>query len=213
LKLQSSNGLRTDTLNCQQNAIWDVGPEDFKQVTVSTGEPILTTMNPGPGSRPTQPGAAVSAYALWQQQKLKRQIREEYLELWEDSVKMTGTGRPLDAIISPVAPYAAPPHGLNRDSSYTSVWNALDYPSYSFPVTRVDPALDPKRSAHRFLSVRDQKNYNLYDPTTFANAPVGLQLSGRTLEEEAVIGMTEIVDNALKSYTKTHPGPRPGHKL
>lgn len=30
------------------------------------------------------------------------------------------------------------------------------------------------------------------------NAPVGLQLVGRTLEEEAVIAMTEIVDAALK---------------
>ncbi|KAK0492980.1 hypothetical protein EDD18DRAFT_1108582 [Armillaria luteobubalina] len=28
--------------------------------------------------------------------------------------KIMGTGRPVDAIITPVAPYAAPPHGLNR---------------------------------------------------------------------------------------------------
>ena len=38
----------------------------------------------------------------------------------------------------------------------------------------------------------------LDDPDTFKGAPVGLQLVGRTLEEEAVIAMTEIVDAALK---------------
>ena len=37
------------------------------------------------------------------------------------------------------------------------------------------------------------------DPKTFFNAPVCLQLSGRTLEEEAVIAMSEIVDAALKA--------------
>jgi amidase len=29
---------------------------------------------------------------------------------------------------------------------------------------------------------------------------VGLQLIGRTLEEEAVIGMTQVVENALKRF-------------
>lgn len=47
------------------------------------------------------------------------------------------------------------------------------------------------------------------DPSTFANAPVGLQLSGRTLEEEAVIAMTEIVDEALKKYKHAQSAPRP----
>lgn len=37
-------------------------------------------------------------------------------------------------------------------------------------------------------------------PELFADAPVGLQLMGRPQEEEAVIAMTEIVDDALKSY-------------
>jgi len=32
----------------------------------------------------------------------------------------------------------------------------------------------------------------------FENAPVGLQVMGRSQEEEAIIAMTEIIDNALK---------------
>ena len=56
----------------------------------------------------------VDAFALWQQQKVKRDIREEYLARWEATSTVTGTGRPVDAILSPVAPYTATPHGLNK---------------------------------------------------------------------------------------------------
>jgi hypothetical protein len=38
------------------------------------------------------------------------------------------------------------------------------------------------------------------EPSTFSNAPVSIQVVGRTLEEEALIAMSEIVDNALKHY-------------
>lgn len=38
------------------------------------------------------------------------------------------------------------------------------------------------------------------NPSTFKGAPVGLQLVGRTLEEEAVIAMTMIVDAAVKEF-------------
>lgn len=37
------------------------------------------------------------------------------------------------------------------------------------------------------------------DPEKWNNAPTALQLVGRTLEEEAVIAMTEVVDRALKA--------------
>lgn len=39
---------------------------------------------------------------------------------------------------------------------------------------------------------------SLDEPEVFRDAPVCLQLVGRTLEEEGVIAMTEIVDAALK---------------
>ncbi|KAK7692917.1 hypothetical protein QCA50_004555 [Cerrena zonata] len=151
------------------------------------------------GFRPSREKVTVSAYQLWQTQKLKTKLRQEYLARWENTTSISGTGRPVDAIISPCAPFAAPPHGKNRDATYTTIWNALDYATCAFPVTKIDPSVDAKKPPHTFLSKKDQKNYDLYDPQVFANAPVGLQLVGRTQEEEAVIAMTEIVDTALKS--------------
>lgn len=42
------------------------------------------------------------------------------------------------------------------------------------------------------------------EPELFHGLPVGLQLIGRTWEEEGVIAMAEIVDDALKGH-KTKP--------
>lgn len=41
------------------------------------------------------------------------------------------------------------------------------------------------------------------EPSTFKNAPISVQVIGRTLEEEAVIGMSEIVDAAVNAFVKS----------
>jgi len=38
----------------------------------------------------------------------------------------------------------------------------------------------------------------LDDPETFKNAPISIQVVARTLEEEALVGISEIVDRALQ---------------
>jgi amidase len=37
----------------------------------------------------------------------KRQFQKEYMDYWNSTVSLTGTGRPVDAIIAPLAPFAA----------------------------------------------------------------------------------------------------------
>ncbi|PCH43375.1 general amidase [Wolfiporia cocos MD-104 SS10] len=187
------------------SAIWKAGSgDDFQATTAATREPIIRTMSPVEGEamddetiRPEETG--ISAYQLWQIQRERAELRKEYLDHWQKTVEITGTGRPVDAIISPGAPFAAPPHGKNGYTNYTKVLNALDYVSCVVPVTRVDTSVDVKKPAHRFLNALDESNYNQYDPVVFQNAPIGLQVIGRTLEEEAVIAMAEIVDSALKA--------------
>ncbi|KAG1736073.1 general amidase [Suillus paluster] len=182
--------------------IWNAGSaEDYMITTSVTGEPIIATMelddvDPAVASfRPQKAG--ITAYQLWQVQKLRQNVRKEYLDHWEATASETGTGRPVDAIICPAAPFAAPPHGKNRYANYTTVWNALDYPAAIFPVTTVDSILDGKEPRRGFYDDLDKHIHEMYDPEKFKNAPVCLQLVGRTLEEEAVIKMTEVVDAAL----------------
>lgn len=69
---------------------------------------------PKEGVPPLLPSIPLSAFQLWQLQKQKAEMRKAHLELWESTASLTGTGRPVDAIISPVAASAAPPHGKNK---------------------------------------------------------------------------------------------------
>lgn len=96
--------------------------EDIQAVVATSGEPIIRTMLPSdPENALLKPFAdGISAYQLWQLHKKKRDLRKEYMEYWQSTVHATGTGRPIDAIICPVAPYAAPPHGLNTFVSFMS---------------------------------------------------------------------------------------------
>lgn len=50
---------------------------------------------------------------LWRLHEEKRELRKSHLDHWQSTVSRTGTGRPIDAIVSPAVAYTAVPHGLN----------------------------------------------------------------------------------------------------
>ncbi|KAG6873896.1 hypothetical protein C0995_009675 [Termitomyces sp. Mi166 len=179
--------------------------EDFAAISAESGEPLITSMVPGKEITDIDPStmiltrAPLSAYELWQLQKKKRDLRQGYLEHWLATASETGTGRPVDAIIVPVAPFTAVPHGEESHVGYTMVWNVLDCPALVIPVSRVDPMLDVRKPAHEFLSDSDKAIYDLYEPETFKDAPIAFQIVGMPQEDEAVIAMAEIVDAAMKA--------------
>ncbi|KAA1468201.1 general amidase [Dentipellis sp. KUC8613] len=183
-------------------AMWTAGGvADYLAVTSLSGEPLLYSME-GPDDPKRSlylSEESISVFELWELQKKRIALRKEYLDYWQSSVNLTSTGRPVDALISPVAPYAPHPHGKNQGAEYTMIWNSYDYSACTFPVTKVDLSLDQPQPRDEFLSEKDEAIYKLYDtPETYKNAPVSLQLVGRTLEEEAVIRMTEIVSGSLR---------------
>jgi len=97
------------------------------------------------------------------------------------------------------------------------IYNALDYVALVVPTRSfVEPYLDTKRERHEFYGDIDKQNYescgSCYymmlwmtltltsdDPAIFKDAPIAVQIVGRTGEEEAVIRFGEIVDSALKT--------------
>ncbi|KAJ7070811.1 general amidase [Mycena amicta] len=181
--------------------IWSAASaEDYATATAPSGEPVIASMglDVSESEKRQAFGPALSAFQLWQVQKKKRDLRQEYLKHWAATVEQTSTGRPVDAIISPVAPYVAPPHGFNRHLAYTIWCNVLDYPAVIIPVgAKVDPVLDVKQSRSEFYSPNDKDNYNRYDPALYANAPISIQVVARTMEDEAVLAMSKVVDDAL----------------
>lgn len=80
----------------------------------------------------------------------------------------------------------------------------MDYPAVVFPVGRhrvkdysTSPSFvypsTPRNAAEKF--VIDQ-----WDPTTYENAPVALQLVGRRLNEEKLLGILSVVESAVGIY-------------
>ncbi|KAG5730776.1 hypothetical protein E4T56_gene3505 [Termitomyces sp. T112] len=118
-------------------------------------------------------------------------VQQAYLEHWLATAGETGTGRPVDAIIAPVAPFTAVPHGKYTYTGYIVAWNVLDFPALLVPVSGVDPKLDFADVCTFFLCADE--------PETFKNVPVGIQVVGRTQEDEAVTAIGEVVDSALEA--------------
>lgn len=65
------------------------------------------------------------------------------------------------------------------------------------PVTKVQMT-DIKDSSYQPVNDRDRENYDLYDPSLFVDAPVGVQLIGRSMQEEELLATAMAVDGAIK---------------
>ncbi|BGO99058.1 hypothetical protein NBRC10513v2_000159 [Rhodotorula toruloides] len=170
------------------------GGEDIATQCATSGEPLMEGAFKGVVKPP-----AISTYAFWQLCRDRRDYIAEQLAAWERTKELTGTGRPVDALISPPAPYPSFRHGDLQDIFYTGICNLCDYPAAVFPVTKVDPAVDVKAEPYEFASDFDKINYERYDAEVYRDAPVALQLIGRKGEDEAVIKMMELAVEALQS--------------
>jgi amidase len=86
-----------------------------------------------------------------------RRLQKEYMEYWNSTTEKTGTGRPVDAVISPVAPFPAARREKYTYYGYSSWVNVLDYTSVVVPVTTVDKSVDTKLEGYQPLDDRDKK--------------------------------------------------------
>ncbi|RVX74103.1 hypothetical protein B0A52_01935 [Exophiala mesophila] len=130
-------------------------------------------------------------------------LQQEYLEYW-----MTGApdGQPLDGIIMATSPHAAPRlQGTQGDLyiGYTGLWNyiVIDFSVCTFPVLFADKVQDKARDMKSFrpLSELDARIQADYDAEFYHGAPVSLQCVGKRLEEEKVLEMTGLIEQALKA--------------
>jgi amidase len=86
----------------------------------------------------------------------KRRYQKRYLDYWNSTSQISGTGRPVEAIICPVAPSAAVRPGHFKYSGFTSFVNVLDYSSISIPVTCFDSQLQKDDGPITYLSSTDE---------------------------------------------------------
>ena len=86
----------------------------------------------------------------------KRQYQKLYMDYWNSTAEITGTGRPVDGVICPCAPHAAVLPHKYAHVGYTAFVNVLDYTSVVIPVTHADKMVDVPQPRDDFLSEVDK---------------------------------------------------------
>ncbi|CAF1483669.1 unnamed protein product [Didymodactylos carnosus] len=79
----------------------------------------------------------------------------------------------------------------------TAVINLLDWPAVALPVTFADKETDVNDATYKGISPLDTEIHNDYDADIYHGAPVSVQVIGRRLQEEYVIGLAEQIGVAL----------------
>ncbi|KAL5118657.1 hypothetical protein ACEQ8H_003508 [Pleosporales sp. CAS-2024a] len=126
-----------------------------------------------------------------------RTLRKEYLDYWTSTASQTSTGRPVDAILTPLAPFPAARPNKYKYLGYSTWVNALDYTSVVVPVTHVDKKIDVKDAAFQPLNEQDQKMQDDYDAEIYDGAHVSLQIVGKRLQEEKMLAIAAHVEKLL----------------
>ena len=165
----------------------------------------------GPASAPELLGSQIAALNV-----SKREYQKEYMDYWNSTAALTGTGRPVDGVICPNAPHAAVKPAEYNYIGYSAFVNVLDYPSISIPVTFADKTVDVLPSD---VSMDEAEPYIEWDckfsspyatisfsdlavddADTYHGAPVGVQFFGRRLQEEKVLTLAEYIGEEVARY-------------
>lgn len=123
-------------------------------------------------------------------------LRQEYLQHWNN----IAGGKQLVAVLMPVTPHPAPAHNEFKNLNYTKLTSFLDYPCGGVPVVTVNES-DATRPwpIGPSLGKADDENRALWDFKKFEGSPVGVQVVGRRMREEEVLGAMAVIDATLKS--------------
>jgi amidase len=89
-----------------------------------------------------------------------RDLRKQYLDYWNSTAEKTSTGRPVDAVICPLAPFPAARPKKFTYYGYSAWVNILDYTSVTVPVTNVDKAVDVPDENYKPVSDTDKQIQN-----------------------------------------------------
>lgn len=178
------------------------GGEDLKRACQESGEPLMFQLTDGESDL-EESTQDVSIYASWQVALEKDKYRKKYLDYTMATVSQTGTSRPVDAIISPIANSASCQHDRNDYLGYTKIWNLLDYPVVVIPITHVDTTKDEAHKLNQPYSNRDQDLWNRYDQDKWNGLPVCLGLVGKRLQDEELLGLAKVVADSGATLSST----------
>lgn len=115
------------------------GGTDFKHHLGLSGEPQPEQVVV------KQDGVELSASRIAALNIAKREYQKQYMDYWNSTVELTGTGRPVDGVFCPLAPHAAVIPTQFKHVGYTMFVNVLDYTTAVIPVTYADRSVDARK--------------------------------------------------------------------
>ena len=140
-----------------------------------------------------------SSFEQWKWVAKREAYKAEWHTWWNTSHSE------MDFFVCPVNATPAVPHKGMRDAvsscGYTFLFNLLDYSTAILPITKVNAKMDeglPEGTHWRDLNGVGKGAYKLYDVKAMEGLPVAVQVVGRRLTEESVLGWSERVFGALK---------------
>ena len=81
------------------------------------------------------------------------------MEYWNSTEAQTNTGRPVDGLIAPLAPFPAARPETYKYYGYSTFVNLLDYTSCVVPVTLADKTVDKYDSQFKPIGDLDKQVY------------------------------------------------------
>ncbi|CAF4555030.1 unnamed protein product, partial [Rotaria sp. Silwood2] len=157
------------------------GGEDIRNALTLSGEPAISEVahDYGPGAN-----EKIDLNTMWDIQIKKYKYQQEYMAIWMERNE-------INAWIQPEAPHAAIRHDQYKYNGYASVISLLDYPAVVVPVTFAQKETDIKDLNYKPISDLDMQVHDEYQADVYHGAPVAVQIIGRRLQEEYVIGLAE----------------------
>ncbi|KAJ4317702.1 hypothetical protein N0V84_007221 [Fusarium piperis] len=108
------------------------------------------------------------------------------------------SGKPLDALLWVTGPNTALPVDEWRDTTFTTVFNAVDWPAISLPLgLSSDKDIDVSDTDFKPFSDEDARIHALYDPERFHGLPLSVQLAGQKFEDEKLLAIAELIHPIL----------------
>jgi amidase len=135
--------------------LYDGGRDLFESFQLS-GEPMAEQLAGAFGGEPREQftGSMIAANNVQH-----RTLKKEYMDYWNSTSSQTSTGRPVDAVISPLAPFPAARPKMYAYYGYTTWVNMLDYTSVVVPVTNVDKGVDVTDGSYTPQNAEDKVCY------------------------------------------------------
>jgi len=139
----------------------------------------------------------LSAFENWQWVAKREAFRAKWFEWWDQPEQQ------FDFILCPANATPALPHGCMHDAvsscGYTFLWNLLDYTAGVIPVTKVDATKDAVAQDFKPANGIERGAYKHYDAKAMEGLPCAVQVVGRRLTEEKVLGYMSVVEESLRS--------------